>query len=148
MVVTISTAMPSRHRFYGDARDLEVIYNEGTNGWSEPKTLAHRGRTVERECAGAGDLNGMAGRLVLLGDNGSLYFLPQLADHTLGEPQKIPCSGTPKSVQIVDVDGDGRNDLLLWTGQPTPLRFRLQNAPASSGRNLFQNPAPALVLRG
>jgi hypothetical protein len=23
--------------FYGDAKDLEVIYNQGTNGWSEPK---------------------------------------------------------------------------------------------------------------
>ena len=23
--------------FYGDGKDLEVIYNEGTNGWSDPK---------------------------------------------------------------------------------------------------------------
>src|SRR5450432_4024727 len=23
--------------FYGDGKDLEVIYNQGTNGWSEPK---------------------------------------------------------------------------------------------------------------
>jgi hypothetical protein len=116
--------------FYGDARDLEVIYNEGTNGWSEPKRWHIADGQLNVNALAEGDLNGDGlADLVLLGDNGSFYFLPQLADHTLGEPQKIPCSGTPKSVQIVDVDGDGRNDLLLvdWDS-PTPLRFRLQNA--------------------
>jgi hypothetical protein len=79
----------------------------------------------------------------LLGDNGALYFLPQLADHTLGEPQKIPCSGSPKSVQIVDVDGDGRNDLLLvdWDS-PTPLRFRLQNAAGQLGPEIYFKTPP------
>jgi hypothetical protein len=92
----------------------------------------------------AGDLNG-DGRtdLVLLGDNGSFYFLPQLADHTLGEPQKIPCSGTPKSVQIADVDGDGRNDLLLvdWDS-PTPLRYRLQNGAGQLGPEIYFKTPP------
>ncbi len=35
-------------------------------------------------------------------------FLAQNADHTLAEPQKISYSGTPKAVQIADVDGDGQ----------------------------------------
>jgi hypothetical protein len=125
--------------FYGDAKDLEVIYNQGTNGWSEPKRWHIVDGQLNANALTAGDLNG-DGRtdLVLLGDNGALYFLPQLADHTLGEPQKIPCSGTPKSVQIVDVDGDGRNDLLLvdWDS-PTPLRFRLQNAAGQLGPEIY-----------
>ena len=86
-----------------------------------------------------GDLNG-DGRtdLVLLGDSGSLYFLPQYADHTLAEPQKIPYSGTPKAVQILDVDGDGRNDLLLVDfDSPTPFRFRLQNAAGQLGPEIY-----------
>jgi hypothetical protein len=130
--------------FYGDAKDLEVIYNQGTNGWSEPKRWHIVDGQLNPNALTAGDLNG-DGRtdLVLLGDNGSLYFLPQLADHTLGEPQKIPCSGTPKSVQIVDVDGDGRNDLLLvdWDS-PTPLRFRLQNAAGQLGPEIYFKTPP------
>ena len=130
--------------FYGDTRDLEVIYNQGTNGWSEPKRWHIADGQLNVNAMAEGDLNG-DGRadLVLLGDNGSFYFLPQLADHTLGEPQKIPCSGTPKSVQIVDVDGDGRNDLLLvdWDS-PTPVRFRLQNAAGQLGPEVYFRAPP------
>ncbi len=130
--------------FYGDAKDLEVIYNQGTNGWSEPKRWHIADGQLNVNALTSGDLNG-DGRpdLVLLGDSGSIYFLPQLADHTLGEPQKIPCSGTPKSVQIVDVDGDGRNDLLLvdWDS-PTPIRFRLQNAAGQLGPEIYFKTPP------
>ena len=130
--------------FYGDAKDLEVIYNLGTNGWSEPKRWHIADGQLNANALASGDLNG-DGRtdLVLLGDNGSFYFLPQLADHTLGEPQKIPCSGTPKSVQIVDVDGDGRNDLLLvdWDS-PTPIRFRLQNGAGQLGPEIYFKTPP------
>jgi len=130
--------------FYGDAKDLEVIYNLGTNGWSEPKRWHIVDGQLNPNALAAGDLNG-DGRtdLVLLGDNGSFYFLPQLADHTLGEPQKIPCSGTPKSVQIADVDGDGRNDLLLvdWDS-PTPLRYRLQNGAGQLGPEIYFKTPP------
>ena len=130
--------------FYGDAKDLEVIYNQGTNGWSEPRRWHIADGQMNANALAAGDLNG-DGRtdLVLLGDNGSFYFLPQLPDHTLGEPQKIPCSGTPKSVQIVDVDGDGRNDLLLvdWDS-PTPMRFRLQNTAGELGPEIYFKTPP------
>jgi hypothetical protein len=121
-----------------------VIYNQGTNGWSEPKRWHLKDGQMNANALAAGDLNG-DGRtdLVLLGDNGSLYFLPQLPDHTLGEPQKIPYSGTPKFVQIVDVDGDGRSDLLLADGDsPTPFRFRLQNAAGRLGPEIYFKTLP------
>ena len=130
--------------FYGDAKDLEVIYNQGTNGWSEPKRWHIADGQLNVNALAEGDLNG-DGRtdLVLLGDNGSFYFLPQRPDHTLGEPQKIPCSGTPKSVQILDINNDGRNDLLLvdWD-TPTPLRFRLQNAAGQLGPEIYFRAPP------
>jgi len=130
--------------FYGDARDLEVIYNLGTNGWSEPKHWHIPDGQLNANALTEGDLNGDGlTDLVLLGENGSLYFLPQLPDHTLGEPQKIPCLGAPKSVQIVDVDGDGRNDLLLvdWDST-TPIRFRLQNAAGQLGPEIYFKAPP------
>jgi hypothetical protein len=125
--------------FYGDGKDLEVIYNLGTNGWSDPKRWHIEDGQMTANALAEGDLNG-DGRtdLVLLGDNGSLYFLAQNADQTLAEPQKIPYSGTPKAVQIVDVDGDGKNDLLLVDfDSPTPLRFRLQNGGGQLGPEIY-----------
>ncbi len=130
--------------FYGDAKDLEVIYNLGTNGWSDPKRWHIDDGQMSPNALADGDLNG-DGRtdLALLGDNGSLYFLAQKADHTLAEPQKIPYSGTPKAVQIVDIDGDGRNDLLLVDfDSPTPFRFRLQNSSGQLGPEIYFKTPP------
>jgi hypothetical protein len=125
--------------FYGDTKDLEIIYNQGTNGWSDPKRWHIDDGRMDGNSLVIGDLNG-DGRpdIVLLGDNGSLYFLPQQAGHAFGEPQKIAYSGTPKAVQIADVDGDGRNDLLLvdWDSV-TPFRFRLQNAAGQLGPEIY-----------
>ncbi len=130
--------------FYGDGKDLEVIYNQGTNGWSDPERWHIENGRTDANALAEGDLNG-DGRtdLVLLGDNGSLYFLPQLADHTLGEPQKIPYSGTPEAAQILDVNGDGRKDLLLvdWDSA-TPFRFRLQSASGQLGPEIYFKSPP------
>lgn len=125
--------------YYGDTRDLVVLYNLGTNGWSEPKRWHIDDGQMDANALVTGDLNGDGlTDVVLLGENGALYFLPQQPDHTLGEPQKIAYSGTPKSVQIVDVDGDGRNDLLLVDfDSPTPFRFRLQNSAGQLGPEIY-----------
>ena len=125
--------------FYGDGKDLEVIYNLGTNGWSDPKRWHIDDGQMTANALAEGDLNG-DGRtdLVLLGDSGSLYFLAQNAEHTLAEPQKISYSGTPKAVQILDVDGDGKGDLLLVDfDSPTPFRFRLQNSAGQLGPEIY-----------
>src|SRR5207245_1320929 len=113
--------------YYGEPKELVVQYNEGTNGWSAPKRWPIEDGQLSANALASGDLNG-DGRpdLVLLADN-YIYLLPQKEDHSLGEPEKIPFSGAVKAVQIVDVDGDGRNDLLLvnWEDR-NPFRFRLQ----------------------
>jgi hypothetical protein len=130
--------------FYGDGKDLEIIYNQGTNGWSDPKRWHIEDGRIDANALTTGDLNGDGlTDIVLLGDNGSFYFLPQKADHTFGEPQKISYSGTPKAAQIVDVDGDGKNDLLLvdWES-PSPFRFRLQNSAGQLGPEIYLKAPP------
>ena len=124
--------------YYGEPKELVVLYNQGTNGWSAPKRWPIEDGQLSADALTTGDLNG-DGRtdLVLLGEN-CVYFLPQKADHTLGEPEKIPYSGAVKSVQVLDIDGDGRSDLLLvnWESA-TPFRFRLQQAGGQLGPEIY-----------
>jgi hypothetical protein len=130
--------------YFGDMKDLIVIYNLGTNGWSEPKRWHLEDGRLDANALATGDLNGDGlTDIALLGDNGAVYFLAQQPNHTFAEPQKISYSGTPKAIQIVDVDGDGRNDLLLVDFDSlTPYRFRLQNAGGQLGPEIFFKSQP------
>ena len=129
--------------YYGDPKELVVQYNEGTNGWSAPKRWPIDDGQLTANALVSGDLNGDKHTdLVLLGEN-NVYFLPQQADKTLGEPQKISLSGSVKAVHVLDIDGDGRDDLLLvnWDS-PNPFRFRLQNSEGQLGPEIhFTLPA-------
>src|ERR1035437_6334595 len=129
--------------YYGDPRELIVIYNQGSNTWSAPKRWPIDDGQLSANGLSTGAINGEDPTdLVLLGEN-CVYFLPQQADHTLGEPQKIPMSGSVKSVQVVDIDGDGRSDLLLvnWEDR-NPFRFRLQKQDGSLGPEIYFSAAP------
>ena len=129
--------------YYGEPKELVVLYNQGTNGWSVPKRWPIDDGQLSPNALCTGDLNG-DGRtdLLLLADN-YVYFLPQQADHTLGEPRKIPLSSPVKSIQVVDIDGDGRSDLLLvnWEDR-NPYRFRLQQADGQLGPEFYFSSAP------
>jgi len=120
--------------YYGDPKELVVLYNLGTNGWSAPKRFPIDDGQLGINALTTGDLHG-SGRpgLLLLGEN-NLYYVAQNADHTLAEPEKIPFSGAVKSLQVLDINGDGRDDLLLinWDS-PDPFRFRLQDAQGQLG---------------
>lgn len=129
--------------YYGEPKELVVLYNQGTNGWSAPKRWPIDDGQLSPNALTTGDLNG-DGRtdLLLLADN-YVYFLAQQSDHTLGEPRKIPLSAPVKSIQVVDVDGDGRGDLLLvnWDDR-NPYRFRLQKPDGQLGAEFYFASAP------
>jgi hypothetical protein len=124
--------------YYGEPKELVVLYNQGTNGWSAPKRFPIDDGQLTVNALAAGDLNGdHLTDLVLLGEN-NLYYLRQNPDHTLAEPQKIPFSGDVKALQVLDINGDGRDDLLLvnWDS-PNPFRFRLQNSDGELGPEIY-----------
>jgi hypothetical protein len=128
--------------YYGEPKELVVLYNQGSNTWSAPKRWPIEDGQLVPNALNTGDLNGDGQTdLVLLAEN-FVYFIAQKKDHTLQEPVKIPFSGTVKSAQILDIDGDGRSDLLLvnWEDK-TPFRFRLQKANGELGpENYFTFP--------
>jgi hypothetical protein len=120
--------------YFGEPKELVVQYNLGTNGWSQPKRLTLDDGQLTGNALTSGDLNGDGLiDLVLLAENHA-YWIAQKADHTLAEPEKIPFTGSVKSALVLDIDGNGRNDLLLINWEhANPFRFRLQNAAAQLG---------------
>ena len=130
--------------YFGDTKDLIVRYNLGTNGWSEPKRWHIDDGRLDSNALSVGDLNGDGlADIALLGDNGAVFFLAQQKDHTLAEPVKIPYSGTPKAIQIADIDGDGKNDLVFVDfDTATPFRVRLQNSGGQLGPEIYFKTQP------
>ncbi|MDA1272490.1 MAG: VCBS repeat-containing protein [Verrucomicrobia bacterium] len=113
--------------YYGEPKELVVQYNEGNRVWSSPKQWPLTDGLLNPNALTTGDLNGdHRTDLFLLAEN-HIYWLRQEQDHSLAEPSRIPYSGTIQAAQILDVQGDGLDDLLLvnWDS-PNPFRFRLQ----------------------
>ena len=130
--------------YFGDAKDLTIRYNLGTNGWSDPKTWHLDDGMISPNALAVGDINGDGLPDVLyLGDSGSVYLLEQQKNHKLAEPQKIAYSGTPKAITIADVDGDGRNDLVFVDfDSPNPFRLRRQNENGQLDPEIYFKTAP------
>ncbi len=120
--------------FFGEPKELVVLYSQGTNTWSTPKRWPMEDGVLNPNSLAEGDLNGDKRQdLVLLGEN-AVYFFAQKEDHTLAEPEKIPYTGSVKALQILDIDGDERQDLLLVNWDSTnPFRFRIQNSAGQLG---------------
>jgi len=124
--------------YYGEPKELVVQYNQGTNGWSAPKRWPIDDGDLTANALTFGDLNGDHLTDLLLLSEKCIYLFAQQPDHSLGEPERIPFSGSVKAVQVLDIDGDGRADLLPvdWSS-PTPFRFRLQNEVGQLGPEIY-----------
>ncbi len=120
--------------YFGEPKELVVQFNQGTNGWSQPKRWPLDDGTLDFNAVTSGDLNGDGRTDLLLLAEKHLYLLRQQKDGTLGEPERLPYSGVVKAVQVLDLNGDGRQDLLFvnWDN-PNPFRFRLQQADGQFG---------------
>jgi len=129
--------------YFGEPKELVIQFNQGTNSWSLPKRIDLGDGLLDANALTAGDIDGDKLPDLLLLAERHIYLLRQRKDHSLGEPEKIPYTGTVKAVQVLDVNGDGRNDLLLvnWD-HPNPFRFRLQDASGQLGPEIHLPLAP------
>ena len=120
--------------YYGEPRELVVQYNEGAGKWSAPKRWPLDNGLLDPHALTFGDLNHDGRNDLLLLAEGELHRLLQSPEGLLSGPDRIPYSGTAKRVEVIDLDGDGRQDLLLANpDSPNPLRFRLQNEAGQLG---------------
>ncbi len=128
--------------YYGEPKELVAIFNEGKAGWSAPKRWPIDDGQLTPNGLTKGDINGDKRTDLILLSESFLYVLKQKNDGMLGEPEKIPFTGTVKALQVLDINGDGRDDVLLvnWDSS-NPFRFRLQDAEGNLGPEIhFEQP--------
>ncbi len=120
--------------YYGEPKELIVQLNAGKGVWATPRRIPLDDAQLTQNALVTGDLNGdQRTDLIVLAET-HVWVLFQKSDHTLAEPEKVAFTGSIKAAQVLDVDGDGRDDLLLvnWEDK-NPFRFRLQNAVGQLG---------------
>jgi FG-GAP-like repeat len=120
--------------YYGDPKELVMVANLGANGWAAPRRWSIEDGLPDPGALITADVNGDGKPdLVLLGEK-AVYAITSKADGTLGEPEKITYSGTVKGIQNIDLNGDGRDDLLFVNWESAnPFRFRLNVGPMQFG---------------
>ncbi|MBX3732526.1 MAG: VCBS repeat-containing protein [Verrucomicrobiae bacterium] len=120
--------------YFGEPKELIVQFNLGTNGWSQPRRYPLDDGAPDYNALTSGDINADGRADLLLLAEKHLYLLRQEPDGGLGEPERLPYTGVVKAVQVLDLNGDGRKDLLFvnWD-HANPFRFRLQQADGQFG---------------
>jgi hypothetical protein len=117
--------------------------------WEPATRLDLRDGLKTSEALVGGDLNsdGLTDLVLLLQDG--YYIVLQDADGRMTRPVRhYSSSGNLRQVEIGDVSGDGRSDLILATGEleECPLRIRLQNQDGTLGpEGRYPLPAPAAL---
>lgn len=129
--------------YYGEPKELVVILNDGKKGWSTPKRWPIDDGQLTPNGLTEGDINGDKREDLILLSESFLYVLKQKEDGSLAEPEKISFTGNVKAIQILDINADGRDDLLLvnWDNA-NPFRFRLQDAEGNLGPEIHFEQSP------
>ncbi|WP_169977895.1 FG-GAP repeat domain-containing protein [Tautonia rosea] len=112
--------------FYGKPAELTVLYNLGDARFGRPRRVPTGPAAESNSALALGDLN-QDGRLDLtLMTSQEIITILQLADGSLGRPDRLPHTAPrPGVLKLVDIDGDGGDDLaLLSGGDEYPIRVR------------------------
>ncbi|WP_235905601.1 FG-GAP repeat domain-containing protein [Tautonia marina] len=112
--------------FYGKPSDLTVLSNLGDARFGRPRRVPTGPAAESGSALTLGDLN-QDGRLDLaLMTSQEIITILQQPDGSLGRPDRLPHTAPrPGVLKLVDLDGDGGDDLaLLSGGDEYPIRVR------------------------
>ncbi len=135
--------------YYGTPAELIVLFNQGEAKFSSPRRFA-TGEAIESAISLAvGDLNrdGKADLALLTAND--VVTITQDKGGKLGEPERLPHTcGNPRMLKLVDLDGDGGDDLVILDGgSEDPIRVRLSTdggglGPSRGSRSRTRGPWP------
>jgi len=144
---------------YYSAEGLHVVLQDRTSTdapavlseplWQAQTRFDLRDALKSSQALAAGDINddGRTDLILLLRDG--YYVLLQTADGRMAQPVRhYSSSGNLRQVEIGDLDGDERCDLVLLTAEHEeyPLRVRMQNSDGSLGpERRHQIPVPSVL---
>lgn len=122
---------------YGEPRRFQLILNKGGREWDEPQSWDLESGQGNMNAIDMGDLNGDGlNDVAVLADHFTRVF-QQVEEGGFDDPVKIPFVGSAKALRILDVNMDGRDDLmtLVWDDD-SPIRVRFQDAHGRLGQEV------------
>ncbi len=122
---------------YGEPKKFQLHLNKGRREWDEPVTWELESGLSSVNAIDQGDLNGDGLKDVALLADSYTHVFRQRKGGGFDEPVRIPFAGPAKSIRVLDINMDGRDDLLtlVWEDD-SPLRVRFQNADGVLGEEV------------
>ena len=112
--------------YYGTPAELIVLFNQGGGKFGRTRRIATGEASEGSNVLAVGDLN-RDGRddLALLAPT-EVVAIFQGEKGVLGEPERLSHTATNKPILVraVDLDGDGGDDLVIWSSDEAPIRVR------------------------
>ena len=127
--------------YYGEPAGVEILYNKGNGRFGDVKKINTGDAVQSGGTLSVGDLD-RDGRddLALIAAN-EIVLVYQREKGKLSEPERLPHTlDNPRMVKIVDLDGNGINDLVMLNGSaddPIRVRFAAENGTHGPEERFF-----------
>lgn len=120
--------------FYGTPAELVVLFNEGGGKFSTPKRITTGEAVQSGSALAVGDLNRDGKADLALVTDDEIVIVVQEADGTLGRPERLPHTAVkPGIMKLIDIDGDGGDDLAILTEEDEPIHVRFSKPGGKLG---------------
>jgi hypothetical protein len=121
--------------FYGEPRGLYVILQKtgGQKGgkqktieWQQRKRISVNDALPNENALVCADIDNDGKKDLILSGRDAVYIVFQKQDGTLGEPVKYPAAARILGIDVGDLNGDRKNDLVIFTDDlERPIHIRL-----------------------